>query len=163
MNHTSQNRGFTLIELLVVIAIIGMLSSVVLASLNGARVKARDVRRKADMVELRKALEFYYDANNAYPSTGNQWWGNNATYGSHPTSGSTGYIPNLAPTYISVLPLDPKNPVSGDGYLYNSNGTDYALLSHVSPETYPSAGQPFYDPNRPTWAWKISSPGGANW
>ena len=37
-----KNKGFTLIELLVVVAIIGLLSSVVMASLNSARLKAKD-------------------------------------------------------------------------------------------------------------------------
>lgn len=152
--YTKEQKGFTLIELLVVIAIIGILSSVVLASLNTARAKARDVKRKQDMIQMRTALEFYFDSNGVYPSTGNSWRGA-VTYGGHGT-GSTGYIPGLVPTYISILPLDPKG--TPDGYLYkSSDGKSYKLLSHVSPESYPSVGQPFYDPNRPTWAWMVCS------
>lgn len=63
------NRGFTLIELLVVIAIIGILSSVVLASLNSARTKSRDARRISDIKQLQLALELYNDSNGNYPAT----------------------------------------------------------------------------------------------
>ena len=62
------NKGFTLIELLVVIAIIGILSSVVLASLNTARQKSRDAKRISDVKQLQLALEFFFDANGGYPS-----------------------------------------------------------------------------------------------
>ena len=65
----NKSKGFTLIELLVVIAIIGILSSVVLASLNSARQKSRDAKRVADMKQLQLALELYYDANSStYPT-----------------------------------------------------------------------------------------------
>ena len=62
MNNTS--KGFTLIELLVVIAIIGILSAVVLASLNTARSRGNDAAVKQDVRGAQTQAELYAINNN---------------------------------------------------------------------------------------------------
>ena len=112
--------GFTLIELLVVIAIIGILSSVVLASLNSARQKGRDARRISDVKQIQLALELYYDTNAGYPT---------GIYGTTLTS----------PGYISAIPTDPSdNTACTDGtqascydYDQTSSGDTYELGANL--------------------------------
>ena len=66
MMQTLTKRGFTLIELLVVIAIIGILASVVLASLNSARDKGTDAARKSNLNNIRAQAEIVYDDDGDY-------------------------------------------------------------------------------------------------
>jgi prepilin-type N-terminal cleavage/methylation domain-containing protein len=61
MTKHTHTRGFTLIELLVVIAIIGILASVVLASLNSARDKGADAAIKSNLNNARAQAELSYD------------------------------------------------------------------------------------------------------
>ena len=141
MIFLGSKKGFTLIELLVVISIIGLLSSVVLVSLNTARAKARDSQRIQNLKQLQLALELYKSNNNGkYPIVTGQsgnWVGNSAdcswtgTYSWY--TNTADWIPGLSPTYIAKLPIDPKH----NGcfmYLYKSNEVDYKILAHGTVE-----------------------------
>jgi len=100
-------KGFTLIELLVVIAIIGILSSVVLASLNSARKKGRDARRVSDIKQIQLALELHFDANSA-----------------------TGYPTTLSPLVPLYIPVIPKDPSTQADYPYAALGSGTSCTSY---------------------------------
>lgn len=110
----NSKRGFTLIELLVVIAIIGILSAVVLASLQTARQKARDAKRISDVGQIQLALELYYDANTNYPPTALAACDADADFGgtncvASSTLVSSGYLPKIP---------QPGNQVTWTEYAY---------------------------------------------
>lgn len=110
-----KQKGFTLIELLVVIAIIGILASVVLASLNSAREKSRDARRISDVKQLQLALELYFDGSSTYPATAS-------------------WQTDIAPNYIASVPTDPL----GNAYTYEqlTSGTSYVLGGTLEDATH---------------------------
>jgi len=143
----------------VVISIIGLLSSIILVSVNSVRGKARDAVRMSNLKQIQKALEAYMIDSGTYPSTGGAYWGICVNGGSKSRSGANAYIPGLTPKYFAELPVDPLGITTGwSGYLYRSNGKNYKLLAHsTGPESFPSDGDPFYDPVRPTWAWMLCS------
>ncbi len=94
-------KGFTLIELLVVIAIIGVLASIIMVSLSGAKGKARDARRVADIKNIQLALAQYYNDYGYYP----------CSIYSNVTCG--GLANNFVGVYLPVTPFDPLDPGSG--------------------------------------------------
>jgi len=102
-----KSKGFTLIELLVVIAIIGLLSSIVLTSLNKAKMKGRDARRIIDMRQLELALRLYYEENKVYPSVAES--GNNPGLAGWRVSFIPNFMAALVPKYLPVPPVDPIN------------------------------------------------------
>ncbi len=122
-HHKAQSVGFTLIELLVVIAIIGLLSAIVLASLNTARLKARDALRQEDMHSITTALEEYYLAYGCVPITNGSTCGPaTGTYSrleaggwDYSSQGGNGFMGFLKTAgYISNVPVDPVNNMTGD-------------------------------------------------
>ncbi len=137
------NQGFTLIELLVVISIISVLSSMAIVSLNGARMKARDALRKADMSQLRTALALYYDDHNQYPVCSSTWNPSNPPYfGATNNCYNTVLTSNISGgthPILSPMPKDPLNPMNDDtvslNYLYryvsSSQGREYLLIYYL--------------------------------
>lgn len=138
-------RGFTLIELLVVIAIIGLLSSVIMTSLASARQKARDSERMRNLTSIRTALELYRSSVGTYPIA--------PSFSSHCSGfiGVTDWIPNLTPTYISELPIDPSTS-GGNVYCYiyrsDATGRNYKLYDYNMPNTNVNSAFFLMDPAR---------------
>jgi prepilin-type N-terminal cleavage/methylation domain-containing protein len=109
-------KGFTLIELLVVIAIIGVLATLIMSNFNSARERARDVQRKSDLDQIKKALRMGYNDNNAYPLS--------FTFGIDYVSTNGQVI------YMKSVPRDPSWTAVGDPvyvYTVKDSGQGFCL------------------------------------
>ena len=97
-----KKKGFTLIELLIVIAIIGVLASIVLVSMGGARSKARDAVRQSDARQIGSAMELYYGDGDVYLTSA--------------------LVPTAISSYMTTFPKDPKTKAAY-GWVDNSADT----------------------------------------
>ena len=141
--------GFTLIELLVVISIIGFLTTVAVVALNSSREKARDARRRSDLLTIAKALELYYDDYDHYPVSNDCGasgrtalspetnvkgvWAYNATHSSDriiATLKTRGYIG----AYITD-PLDPDFNKYYYRYFTDDDGQHFVLMTTLENPT----------------------------
>lgn len=101
-------KAFTLIEILVALAIIALITGASFSAFSGARMSARDAKRKADLESIRSALELYRNQNGGYPA-------------------NTGLL-----TSGQFMTQYPPDPVSGNQYIYTPSGsTSYVLCSHL--------------------------------
>ncbi|KPJ71320.1 hypothetical protein AMJ50_02395 [Parcubacteria bacterium DG_74_3] len=125
--NCSQKKAFTLVEMLIIIAIIGILSSIILVSISGAREKGRDAKRKAEIAQFGRFLTL-----SCYlPKDGE---------GEYDLVPLTEEIKNENPQYsqyFSNIPKDPKTGTESESkYIYtvNADGSKCALYANLENE-----------------------------
>jgi len=111
-SHVSRLAGFTLIELLVTMTIVAVLLAISLVSYQGARKSSRDGKRKADLEQIRGALEMCRTDTGSYPA---------AIY--NDVSCGT-----PAKTYLSGTP---KDPLTSSNYYYLGATNTYTLCAYL--------------------------------
>jgi len=98
----SNQSGFTLIELLVVVTIIGILAGIAMANVRNAQKKAQESALRADLHEMRKAIDDYYADKQKFPSD----------------------LKDLVPHYMRAIPKDPMTKTADWDTVQNQPGAE---------------------------------------
>jgi prepilin-type N-terminal cleavage/methylation domain-containing protein len=155
----NKRKGFTLIELLVVIAIIGVLASVVLTSLIGARKRARDIRTISQLTQICKAIEIYHIETGHYPYVGCSFSGESSgvhfgKYRDNPNNDPYGdeifdilqkefVDAGLVPRMVSIIPNDPAADYPANNWSYFYDNYYDSAVPENTPETSECTNQSF--------------------
>jgi hypothetical protein len=127
------------------------------------------VTRLADMSTLRDALERHRADNGQYPksdkTSGDYDWTGIGWHGV-----DSNWLPDLVPKYLKALPRDPRNTdIAAANYIYRSNGTDFKLLTLLTPECSftawlnPKMGDPVRNTESYCQAYGYWTPGAVGW
>ena len=124
-----KNNGFTLVELIVVIGILSVLALASLVAINPVAQfqKANDARRKADLSQIQKALESYYQDNGKYPLSSVTSPFYRITVPGVPTTITINWGTQWQP-YMNLVPKDPS---VSKNYVYYSTGQSYYLYASL--------------------------------
>lgn len=127
-------KGFTLIEMLLVVAIIGFLVAILLPSVGGFGANAKDKSVRADLRQLKSALEVYFISFAEYPDMGKWGTPDSALL---TADGTSGYD-----RIIDQFPADPYEDGSNDVdfcYEYVLDGDTYVITSDKDATAAPTA------------------------
>ncbi len=127
-------KSFTLIEILVVATIIALLATTALISYSTFTQQSRNARRKADLEQIRAALEMYRSnsATSSYPAS--------IDFSSCSSAGS---LTDGSNTYLSKIPNDPQcGTATPYLYYYTQSASSYTLGAYLEGETNTCAGTP---------------------
>ena len=117
MEINTTHKGFTILELMIAIAIIALLAAATITMYDSAKVKSRDSKRAADMVQIQNGLNLYFTDHSLFPVfpggitiTGNDAFSMALINGGH----------------MAGVPIDPS-PTYSYTYASNSSGTTYQI------------------------------------
>ena len=120
------SRGFTIIELITAIGILAILSATVLVAVNPLEQfnKSADTRRKADLAQIQRALEVYYNDHGRYPFS---YQGSLSEDGT--SQGIIAWGSDFRP-YMDVLPIEQKT-AKNYAYWADSTGQSYVIFASL--------------------------------
>jgi prepilin-type N-terminal cleavage/methylation domain-containing protein len=132
----SKKQGFTMIEVVVAIAIIGILATIVYASLGESRKKARDVQRVSDLQQVQLALRLYKDVHGFYPGFERDDDNNIVLIPDRYENGvALSSLTELSSFFGGSVPQDPQGGEYYYNPMYDCNGYNKNILVAISMET----------------------------